>query len=248
MKNILYFFRGTEEKVNFILFSNIHIMLLIVALLGSLLILKSKKDNRKLEILIGAFLLSQQLILYSWYLITKYRLLSEGLPLYHCRIAIITMGFGLIFKKKMLIKIGSYWGIFGSISALLFVGLDPFYFPHMTQFSYFIGHYFLLWGAIYLLWIKQIGMNKTDYKNALIFTNIYHIAMFFFNKMIDGNYGYMSLSPIGIGNNLHPVVYGFIVMMIFNIVLTIEYVLCNKKALSDEEVCETEELLIQAVH
>ena len=225
---ILYFFRGTAEKAELILFSNIHIMLLALALFGSLFILKSKKDNKKLEIIIGVCLLSQQFILYSWYLITKYKLLEDGLPLYHCRIAIITMGLGLVFNKKNLVKIGSYWGIFGSISALIFVNLDPFLFPHLTQFSYFIGHYFLLWGATYLLWIKQIGMNKIDYKNALIFTNIYHISMFFVNKLLKSNYGYVSSSPIGIGNNLNPIIYLIIVMMIFNIILTIEYKLCNK--------------------
>ena len=33
-------------------------------------------------------------------------------------------------------------------------GLDPFVFPHITQFSFFIGHLFLLWGAVYCIFIE----------------------------------------------------------------------------------------------
>lgn len=244
LKNI-YFFRGVAEETNFVLFSKIHIILLLIALVGCLLILK-KENNRRLEIIIGSCLLIQQFVLYTWYLVTKYCLISEGLPLYHCRIAIISLGLGLLLNKDILMKIGSYWGIFGSISALLFIGLDPFYFPHITQFSYFIGHYLLLWGALYALLVKNIGMTKMDYKNTLIFTNIYHISMFFLNRILNSNYGYMALSPISIGRNLSPVIYAIIVIIVFNLILTIEYLLCNRHNLYNNEYIEDEEYL--AIH
>lgn len=246
MENILYFFRATEEYPNFITFGKEHLLLLVIAIVGSLFILTRKKECRRIELILGIGMIVQQTILYCWYFITKYHLLSEGLPLYHCRIAIITMGLGLTFKYKPLQKIGSYWGIFGSISALIFVGLDNFYFPHITQFSYFIGHFLLLWGAIYLLNIKKVGMSKKDYQNTLIFTNIYHIIMFFVNKIVHGNYAYMASSPIPIGDSLSPVAYGLCVMMIFNIILTIEYIYCNRATIS-EEIEEYEEYKIEEV-
>lgn len=226
MKNV-DFFRGIAEKNEFITFGNIHIGLLLIALIGCFLILNSK-ESKVLELIIGIGLLSQQFILYYWYLTTKYCLFSEGLPLYHCRIAIIALGIGFLFNKKKLLKIGSYWGIFGSISALLFVGLDPFYFPHITQFSYFIGHFLLLWSSVYCLFIKKIGMNNKDYYTCLIVTNIYHLSMFVINPMLKSNYGYMTFSPISIGQELAPVIYGLIVIIIFNAILTMEYMLCNR--------------------
>ena len=187
-----------------------------------------KNENRVLELFIATILILQQIILYTWYFSNNYKILEDGLPLYHCRLSIISIGFGLLLQQKMLIKFGSYWGILGSIGALLFPVLDPFLFPHITQFSYFIGHLFLLWGCVYILFVKKVGMNKIDFKNTLIFTNIYHIIMFFMNNFLGSNYAYMNKPPINIGYNLNTFLYVSIAVILFNIVLFIEYILLNK--------------------
>ncbi|WP_343101547.1 TIGR02206 family membrane protein [Romboutsia sp. MSSM.1001216sp_RTP31141st1_G3_RTP31141_220114] len=235
MGKFYYFFRTSTEQNNFVNFGIIHIILLLTAFFGSLLIIKSKKESRLFEVFTGSILLVQQLTLYLWYFVGNYNFIREGLPLFHCRIAILMLAIGLIFKKDFICKMGSYWGMFGSISALIFLGLDPFLFPHITQFSYFIGHILLLWGSVYLLFVKKIGMSKDDFKKILITTNLYHIVIFFVDRTINANYAYMKSSPIGIGNNLNPFLYGFIVMMIFNIVLSIEYIIINKKEDSSVE-------------
>lgn len=53
--------------------------------------------------------------------------------------------------------------------------------------------------------------------------------MFIFNYMIGANYGYMRVSPIGTGNNLHPIVYGFIVIAIFNTLIAFMNALMNRQ-------------------
>lgn len=239
MKNIYYFFRSTTNKNNFITFGKLHLIILFIALLVSIFIFVMKTENRILELFIGVILITQQVILYTWYFISKYNLLKEGLPLFHCRIAIIFVGIGLIFNRKPLMKIGSYWGIFGSISALLLPGIDPFSFPHITQFSYFIGHLFLLWGSIYLLSVKKIGMSEIDLKNLLLFTTAYHLLMLMVNTILNSNYAYMNAPPFYIGDGLNPLIYSLTVIMIFNIVLCIEYFFINKNAVVNED-CETQ--------
>lgn len=228
MAEILYFFRKTEGINRFKPFCEIHLILLGIALIGCIFIFNKKKESRLLEIAIGLVLLFQQISLYAWYFIMNYKVLSDGLPLYHCRIAILTLALGLLFKKDFLIKIGAYWGIFGSIAALIFINMDSFAFPHITQFSYFIGHVALLWGAFYVLVVKKIGMSKIDYKNMIVFTTTYHILMYFLDKIVHGNYGYMASSPIGLFKGSDNIIYGFIVIIIFNLVLTIEYLLNNR--------------------
>lgn len=47
--------------------------------------------------------------------------------------------------------------------------------------------------------------------------------------MIGSNYGFMRVSPIGIGNNLHPVVYGIVVMVIFNLLMILMNAFINRQ-------------------
>ena len=93
-----YFFRSIPEKNNFILFGKTHMSILIIAFIVSYLIIKNMKVNKNFELLVGSVLLIQQVSLYYWYYTSRYNLLTEGLPLYHCRVAILTLALGLIFK------------------------------------------------------------------------------------------------------------------------------------------------------
>ena len=232
-----YFFRNTSEYFNFKIFGWQHITILFIGILGIISIIKRIAVNRKFERIVGIVLLSQQTILYTWYLLSGYNLLIEGLPLYHCRIAIILMGIGLLFNKSICRKLGSMWGLIGAIFALIYPsGLDPFVFPHVTQFSFFIGHLFLLWGSVYCIFIECVKFDKKDFKIAIYFTNIYHISMFILNHIIGANYGFMRVSPIGIGNNLPPIVYGLIVIGIFNLLMIFMSVLINRQEKSKEMV------------
>ena len=230
-----YFFRNTSEYSNFKIFGSGHISILLVAILGVVSMIKRIGISRKFEKIVGIVLLSQQAILYTWYLLSGYKLLTEGLPLYHCRIAILLTGIGLLFNKSLCRKLGSIWGLIGAVFALVYPsGLDPFIFPHITQFSFFIGHLFLLWGSVYCIFVECIKLNKKDLKTTIYFTNIYHISVFILNHMIGANYGFMRISPIGIGNNLHPVVYGLIVTALFNILIIFMNSLMNRQQKSNE--------------
>ena len=230
-----YFFRNTSEYSNFKIFGSGHISILLVAILGVVSMIKRIGISRKFEKIVGIVLLSQQAILYTWYLLSGYKLLTEGLPLYHCRIAILLTGIGLLFNKSICKKLGSMWGLIGAVFALVYPsGLDPFIFPHITQFSFFIGHLFLLWGSVYCIFVECIKLNKKDLKTTIYFTNIYHTSVFILNHMIGANYGFMRISPIGIGNNLHPVVYGLIVTALFNILIIFMNSLMNRQQKSNE--------------
>lgn len=230
-----YFFRVSPELTNFISFGKVHMYILIIAVILSVGVLFLRKERRLFELCVGCVLIAQQVVLYSWYLIGGYNTLREGLPLYHCRIAIICVGLGLLFNRGVLIKFGAYWGIFGSIGALLFPGLDPFLYPHITQFSYFIGHLFLLWASIYILFVKKVGMTNMELKNTLLFTNVYHISMVILNNVLSSNYGYMKESPVVLGFNLNYLAYIICAMMIFNIVIYIEYKLLNRVKNEEKE-------------
>lgn len=225
---MLNFFTNKPSPIRFRILGPIHLLILFIASIVSIFIFRRKDENRRIELFIGSVLIFQQITLYSWYFISNFNPIREGLPLYHCRIAIIFLGLGLVFKNKNLTKLGSYLGIFGSIAALLFPAIDPFRFPHITQFSFFIGHLFLLWGSIYSLAIKKVGMSKLDLNNSLVFINVYHVLMYIVNSYIHSNYGYMNAPPFRMRIHLPPFLHGLLVMIMFSIVLIGEYIFINK--------------------
>ena len=105
MDFLKYLFRNTAEYSDFNIFGLAHITILFIGILGIVFILKRMNVSRKFERILGIVLLAQQIILYTWYLRSGYKLLTEGLPLYHCRIAIILIGIGLFFNKSICKKI-----------------------------------------------------------------------------------------------------------------------------------------------
>lgn len=225
MEILKYFFRTQPDNIPFQTLDTFHISILIFCIISSFIVLKKAKSNRKFELTIGFTLIIQQIALYTWYLIGNYNVLREGLPLYHCRIAIITLGIGLLFNKDNLLIFGAIWGIVGSFFALLFPSPDPFLFPHITNISFFIGHIPLLLGCIYTLWIKNVHIDKTSIRNILRVTNIYCILMFITNSILGSNYGYMNDSPIPLPIHLNQLAYGFLAITVTNLLMVIMYFL-----------------------
>lgn len=228
MEVLKYFFRTQPDGIPFQTFSTFHISILIFCIISSFILFNKVKKNRKFELIIGFTLIVQQVSLYTWYFINNYNVLREGLPLYHCRIAILTLAFGLLFNKDSLLKFGAIWGIVGSFFALLFPSPDPFLFPHITNVSFFIGHIPLLLGCIYTLWIKNVHISKSSIRNILRITNIYCILMFVLNSILGSNYGYMNHSPIPIPIDLNPVSYALLAITVTNLLMVIMYLLYNQ--------------------
>ena len=52
--------------------------------------------------------------------------------------------------------------------------------------------------------------------------------MYNLNRYINSNYGYMNSPPFHIGIYLPPLLYGLLVIIVFNVVLVGEYILINK--------------------
>lgn len=233
---IKFSFRGNTESIPFESFSYIHFILIGVGVIGSILIIVNKEKLKigrfryKIEKIFLYVLISQQTLLYLWYGYSG-NLSNESLPLYHCRVAIIFTIIALITDKKLFKIVASYWGLVGSVLALIFLGLDPFLFPHFTIFSYFIGHLFLLWISVYFLATETIILNKGSLKEILIFTNIYNVSVFIFNCCTNANYSYLSEPPFLkelILSRLNPIMYTLGIILAFNLVMFVIYYMMQK--------------------
>ena len=115
----------------------------------------------------------QLLALYAWYI--GFRLpLANSLPLYHCRLAMFALGYPVF---------------------------DPYDFPHITSFSFLIGHYALLVNSlIYLFnhYDKRL-LKKVEIIAYTLMLNLFLVGV---NQVTGGNYGLLARPPFISGDNL----------------------------------------------
>lgn len=199
MNFISTFFRAETNSFEFKNFGYIHNIFLIIALIGVKYIIKNKDQVNKVKkykSVIIYTLLIQQILLYSFYIFSGYFSIEESLPFYNCRLAIISIILGELLNKSKLKYIGVYWGLIGSIVALLSPSLDPFGYNHYTFYSFFIGHVFLLWGSIYYLAVEKLDLNDESVKKVILFSTFYHLIILIFNIRYNSNYCYLIDAPI----------------------------------------------------
>ena len=130
-------------------------------------------------------------LLYSWYV--GFQLpLANSLPLYHCRLAMFAVVF---LPDKWRSK--QYFALLGASGALFALGypvFDPYDFPHITSFSFLIGHYALLVNS--LLYLMN-HYDKTQLKKYMIVLYTFGLNAFLVgvNQITGGNYGLLARPP-----------------------------------------------------
>ena len=147
--------------------------------------------NPKFVLLFKGIQILQLLALYSWYVGFGIPF-SNSLPFYHCRLAM----FAVIFlpdkwKSKQYFAL---LGASGAVFALVSPVFDPYDFPHITSFSFLIGHYALLVNSLVYL---MNHYDKSLLKKYMIvaYTFILNLFLVGVNQVTGGNYGLLNKTP-----------------------------------------------------
>ena len=148
------------------------------------------KNPRFVKLFKGIQIL-QLLALYSWYLGFQIPF-SNSLPFYHCRLAM----FAVVFlpdkwKSKQYFAL---LGASGAVFALLYPVFDPYDFPHITSFSFLIGHYALLINSLAYLMNRYDKTLLKKYK-IIVYTFILNLFLVGVNQVTGGNYGLLNKTP-----------------------------------------------------
>lgn len=240
-----HFFRIEETNYAFDIFGKGHIAIIISIFLSIIYLIHIKDDHKKIKKIKDttiSVLLIQQTLLYTWYIFSGYFSVKHSLPLYNCRIAMLSLVIGEYSNNPKLKRLGVYWGIPGSIIALLYPVLDPFGIDHFTFYSFFLGHIALLLGSISLLILENHReyYNIESLQSVIGFSSAYHIFIIMFNQKVDANYCYMTSSPVNMNfiTNLNNHIYNLLALFIFDIVIITFYILfrdlCDKYDLSND--------------
>lgn len=219
---IMYFFRVIPEGKDITKFGIAHIILLLIAFSGAVSIyLFRDKLKEKTNVLKGFIVCVaiQQVLLYGWYILGGDFSWDVSLPLYDCRVAILSLIYGVFWKNEKFKRIGIYLGLIGSIVALISPELDGFKYPHFTWYSFFVGHIMLLWITCYIFFVEEITISKEGYREVFIFTNTLHLLLILLNNIIDSNYAYLAEPPIfkGVMNYLPGYYYSFAMLLVLNL-------------------------------
>ena len=134
----------------------------------------------------------QLLSLYTWYIAFGLPL-ANSLPFYHCRLAMFVLVF--LPGKSAIKQFFALLGFAGSIFALVYPVFDPYSWPHITGFSFLLGHYALLGNAtLYLM--NHYDFRSLSYGKIIGFTFLLDAFQVAVNLLTGGNYGLMKVAPV----------------------------------------------------
>lgn len=202
---IIHFFRSNPDGWKLKHFSVPHLIILLVAAAAVSLLWTKRRELVKAERAkndfwrktIALVLALQFSILYLWYGFTGFSGIAQSLPLYNCRFAIILTVIALVTKNRWAQRISVYWGLPGSILALVLPDVDPFSWPHYTNVSFVLGHIFLLVGVLYIIVVDKPKFSKNSYRFIVAFSTSYHAIIAVLNYIVGGNYCLMREFPFG---------------------------------------------------
>lgn len=221
------------------LFGAVHITILLISIILCFAVIKINKESKLFERLTTLIITIIHICLYTWYCFSVENFITKGLPLHSCRMALILLIIGIFFKKDFLLKIGSYWGLFGGFGGLLLPTIEKYAFPHILQISSFSLHVYLLVISVYNLFVKKIGMTKRELIVGNTFTVLFLAFTFIVNMIVGSHYSYTSRMPsalLKMGISFPPVVCFLIVTTFYVVLECAEYMLLNssKKAKTDK--------------
>ena len=161
--------------------------LLALSIYGSLTYYKNPKFVR----LFKWIQIAQLLALYTWYIGFSIPF-SNSLPLYHCRLAM----FAVVFLPDKW-KTKQYFALMGSSGAVFALGypvFDPYDFPHITSFSFLIGHYALLVNSLVYL-MNHYDKTLLKKYRIIAYTFVLNLFLVGVNQVTGGNYGLLNTTP-----------------------------------------------------
>ncbi|PKK39694.1 hypothetical protein ABB02_01034 [Clostridiaceae bacterium JG1575] len=194
------FFRGRTDGFVFRPFTPLHFALIAVVLVGCLLLYRERNASKqcKRRIQQGLFwaLVAEQILQHFWLIYAGVYTLDEALPLYICRSAIFAMLLAHLTGHPMLRSVSVYWGFFGGMLASAVPVLYAYEFPHVTNFTFFAGHFLMAWTVAWMIWGQGYTFTRRGLRDALWVTTGFNMLVVVVNPLVGGNYSYFAEPPI----------------------------------------------------
>lgn len=120
---------------------------------------------------------------------------TSSLPLHLCDVAIFMSVAALLTQKQVAFELAYFWGLAGSVQALLTPGLSEWGFPAYEFFRYFVSHSGIVVAVAYLALGRRMRPQPGAARRAIAITAIYTAAVGALNWLISANYLYLCDRP-----------------------------------------------------
>lgn len=192
-------FGDSYKNYDFQMFSLSHFVVISIFILGSILIFlfrgKLKAEEwRYAEIGVAISLIIMETTYHLWMLQNGSWHVSHAIPLELCSISLILTVILLLTRKKLIYEILLFTALLGASQAL-FTPLLRYDFPHFRFFHFFYTHLIIIWVPLYFTWAKGYRPTIWSVLKLFIFLNVLMPVIMFINKLVGGNYMFLSHKP-----------------------------------------------------
>jgi hypothetical integral membrane protein (TIGR02206 family) len=143
----------------------------------------------------ASFMLILDIIFNLWIVSTGGWSVSCSLPLHLCDLSIILSIVLLFNKNYFLFEIIYFWGLAGSLQAIITPDLYPYNFPHIKFWAFFVLHGAIITTIFYMVLIEKYRPTFKSIWKALIAVNLYAVPIMILNMTTGGNYLYIAHKP-----------------------------------------------------
>ncbi|WHY79458.1 TIGR02206 family membrane protein [Neobacillus sp. WH10] len=192
-------FGRSYKNYDFQMFSISHFVVISIFILVSILIFlfrdKLKAEEwRYAEIGVAISLILMETTYHLWMLLNGSWHVSHAIPLELCSISLILTVILLLTRKKLIYEILLFTSLLGASQALL-TPLLHYDFPHFRFFHFFYTHLMIIWVPLYFTWAKGYRPSIWSVLKLFIFLNVLMPVIIVINKLVDGNYMFLSHKP-----------------------------------------------------
>ncbi|HHV96252.1 MAG TPA: TIGR02206 family membrane protein [Clostridiaceae bacterium] len=157
--------------------------------------LEIKNSSKIFRYTLALFLLLNEAVYTAWSVATGDWTVGYSLPLHLCDMAMFFSVIMLITKNYFLYEITYFWGLGGSLQALITPDLSPYSFPHFIYFNFFLAHSAVITAVLFMTFIEGFRPTKKSILKTIIFTNAYMAVITVINILTGGNYLFLCHKP-----------------------------------------------------
>ncbi|WP_316568259.1 TIGR02206 family membrane protein [Neobacillus sp. YIM B06451] len=192
-------FGGSSENYRFVMFSVSHVIVLAILLLAAIAIYVFRErlkghGQRKMEVWAAGTLIVMESLYHVWMYANGFWRAVDSLPAGLCSISLILAVILLLTGSKAVYDILLYTALLGATQALATPYL--FYdFPHFRFVHFFYTHMLIVLVPLYYTWVKGYRPAFSSVIRLVVFLNLIMPVVMLINKMVGGNYMYLSHKP-----------------------------------------------------